>query len=78
MALINGMNVSHTFAGTIHNRDNIGKTGDELVAQWNAENPNDPVEKESKRSEALRLALFYYYIARSIKILCKTVRVVQY
>ena len=43
-ALINGMNIPNTFTGRIRNRENIGKTGDELVAQWNVENPGDPVE----------------------------------
>ena len=43
-ALTNGMNVPNTFTGTIRNRENIGKTGDELVAQWNTDHPNDLVE----------------------------------
>ena len=43
-ALTNGLNVPGTFTGTILNRENIGKTGDELVAKWNAENPADLVE----------------------------------
>ena len=43
-ALTNGLNVPGTFTGTILNRENIGKTGDELVARWNAENPTDQVE----------------------------------
>ena len=43
-ALINGMNIPNTFTGTIRNRENIGKTGDELVAQWNVENPADLVD----------------------------------
>ena len=42
-ALVNGLNVPGTFTGTIRNRENIGKTGDELVAQWNADNPTDLV-----------------------------------
>jgi hypothetical protein len=42
-ALVNGLNVPGTFAGNIRNRKNIGKTGDELVDKWNAENPDDPV-----------------------------------
>lgn len=32
------------FWGTILNRGNVGKTPDELVAQWNAEHPDDPVQ----------------------------------
>lgn len=31
------------FSGTILNHRNIGKTPDELVAQWNADHPDDPV-----------------------------------
>jgi hypothetical protein len=31
------------FAGLVKNKRNIGKTPDELVAQWNAEHPDDPV-----------------------------------
>ena len=42
-ALVNGLNVPGTFTGTIRNRANIGKTGDELVAKWNAQHPDDPV-----------------------------------
>ena len=30
--------------GTIINSKHIGKTGDELVAKWNADNPTDMVE----------------------------------
>jgi hypothetical protein len=33
-----------TFDGTVLNQGNIGKTADELVAQWNAEHPDDPVK----------------------------------
>lgn len=32
------------FAGMITNREKIGKTSDELVAVWNADNPADLVE----------------------------------
>lgn len=32
-----------SFTGTIHNRKNIGKSGDELVALWNELHPDDPV-----------------------------------
>ncbi len=42
-ALVNGLNVPDTFTGTIRNRQNIGKTADELVAQWNAAHPEDEV-----------------------------------
>ncbi len=43
-ALTNGLNVPGTFTGRIINRDNIGKTADELVAMWNIDNPTDLVE----------------------------------
>ena len=42
-ALVNGLNVPGVFSGTIINRENIGKTGDELVEMWNNEHPEDPV-----------------------------------
>ncbi len=42
-ALINGLNVPGTFTGTVLNRENIGKTGEELVAKWNADHTDDPV-----------------------------------
>jgi hypothetical protein len=38
-----GLNVPGVFSGTVINRENIGKTSDELVARWNEENPDDPV-----------------------------------
>jgi hypothetical protein len=31
------------FTGTILNRENIGKTTEELVIRWNSDNPNDQV-----------------------------------
>lgn len=43
-ALINGLNLPGVFIGKIINRENIGKTGDELVAIWNEAYPEDPVE----------------------------------
>jgi len=42
-ALNYGLNVPGTFSGTILNRENIGKTSDELVAKWNEQNPDDQV-----------------------------------
>jgi hypothetical protein len=32
------------YTGRMVNRGNVGKTADDLVAQWNAEHPDDPVE----------------------------------
>lgn len=43
-ALTNGLNIPGVFTGRIINREHIGKTSDELVARWNAENPSDLVE----------------------------------
>jgi hypothetical protein len=37
------LNQPGVFTGTVINRDNIGKTSDELVAMWNAANPEDLV-----------------------------------
>jgi hypothetical protein len=42
-AIKEGLNAGRKFAGTIDNRQNIGKTSEELVALWNSEHPNDPV-----------------------------------
>ena len=38
-----GLNLPGVFTGTILNRENIGKTSDELVAMWNEANPEDLV-----------------------------------
>jgi hypothetical protein len=32
------------FRGTIINAENVGKTADDLVAQWYEAHPDDPVE----------------------------------
>ncbi len=42
-AFANGLNIPGVFSGTIINRENIGKTSDELVAMWNEANPEDQV-----------------------------------
>lgn len=39
----NALNSPGIFTGTILNRENIGKTGDELVHKWNENNPEDQV-----------------------------------
>lgn len=36
---------TETLYATILNKDSIGKSADELVARWNAEHPDDPVEE---------------------------------
>jgi hypothetical protein len=33
------------YTGRMLNRENVGKTPDDLVAQWNAEHQDDPVEE---------------------------------
>jgi hypothetical protein len=43
-ALINGLNVPGTFTGGIINRENIGKTSEELYLDWNGNFPDDQVE----------------------------------
>ena len=41
--IVKALNVSSAYTGVMENRENIGKTADELVAMWNAAHPNDPV-----------------------------------
>ncbi len=41
--LKNALNVAGIFTGNIINRENIGKTSEELIEMWNEENPGDPV-----------------------------------
>lgn len=38
-----GLNVPGTFSGTIINRENIGKSSDDLVGMWNKEHADDPI-----------------------------------
>jgi hypothetical protein len=38
----NGLNTPGAFSGEVANRDNIGKTTDDLVALWNEAHPDDP------------------------------------
>jgi hypothetical protein len=42
-ALINALNEPGTFTGRVSNRKNIGKAGDELVAQWSEVHADDPI-----------------------------------
>jgi hypothetical protein len=37
------LNQPGVFTGSIHNRENVGKTSEELYAMWDAEFPDDPV-----------------------------------
>jgi hypothetical protein len=38
------VNQEGAFRGEIINAENIGKTSDDLVGQWNVDHPDDPVE----------------------------------
>ena len=38
-----GLNMPGTFSGTIINKENIGKTSDELIAKWNEDHADDLV-----------------------------------
>jgi hypothetical protein len=40
----NRLNIPGAYIGDILNRDNIGKTPEQLIALWNQDNPTDPVE----------------------------------
>ncbi len=42
-ALKNGLNEPGSFRGEIENRENIGKSSDDLIALWNQAHPDDPV-----------------------------------
>ena len=42
-AFAHGLNLPGVFTGTVINRENIGKSPDELVNLWNEENPEDQV-----------------------------------
>lgn len=42
-ALTNALNAPGSYLGEIANRENIGKTSDELVEMWNTDHPDDPV-----------------------------------
>ena len=42
-ALVKALQIPGTFTGRILNCENIGKTGNELVADWNENHTDDPV-----------------------------------
>lgn len=42
-ALNYGLNIPGIFSGNIINRENIGKSSNELVERWNVDNPEDQV-----------------------------------
>ena len=37
------LNASGAFTGEIENKENIGKSTADLIAQWNKDNPSDPI-----------------------------------
>lgn len=37
------LNVASAFTGSVKNRENAGKTSDELKAMWNEAHPDDPI-----------------------------------
>lgn len=39
------VNTPGVFQGTILNAENIGKTSSELADMWDAEHPDDPIER---------------------------------
>jgi hypothetical protein len=41
--IVHALNAEGAFRGKIINRENIGKTSDELIAMWNEDHPDDPV-----------------------------------
>lgn len=43
--MLRQLNDNTRFYAKILNKSNIGKTADELIAQWNREHPEDPVEE---------------------------------
>jgi hypothetical protein len=43
-AFAKGLNVPGIVTGTIINRENIGKSSEELIAMWNQAFPDDPVD----------------------------------
>ena len=43
-SIYKSMNIAGAFVGKVVNSENIGMTQDDMVARWNAEHPEDPVE----------------------------------
>jgi hypothetical protein len=42
--ILSALNAPGAFRGHIIKAENIGKSGDDLVAMWNEEHPDDPIE----------------------------------
>ena len=42
-AFVYQINMPGVFTGTVLNKEYIGKSSDELVTEWNEDNPDDPV-----------------------------------
>jgi len=43
--IMQAANLNGAFRGRVANAENIGKTSDDLVAMWNEEHPDNPVEE---------------------------------
>ncbi len=41
--ILRALNAEGAFRGRIINRENIGKTRDDLIEQWNQDHPDDPI-----------------------------------
>ncbi len=42
-ALTKALNTGAAYRGEVENRENIGKSSDDLLALWSAQHPDDPV-----------------------------------
>jgi hypothetical protein len=43
--ILRALNAKGAFRGQVKNAENVGKTADDLVTQWNQDHPDDPVEE---------------------------------
>ncbi len=43
--VLQALNAKGAFRGQVKNAENVGKTADDLVTQWNQDHPDDPVEE---------------------------------
>ncbi|NIM15499.1 MAG: hypothetical protein GTO45_26260 [Candidatus Aminicenantes bacterium] len=49
--LVQRLNKGEFYTGKILNRDMIGKTTEDLIARWNEEHPDDPIEEEKDKGK---------------------------
>lgn len=45
------LNTPGAFMGDIENKDMLGKSSEDLVARWNEEHPDDPVEEPTSKDK---------------------------